>query len=226
MIPTPIDEQHEQHAQADRPLRADAARNRELVLQTARRLFAERGLGVTLNDIAHEAGVGVGTVYRRFPDKDAIIEALHEAKFASLVELAERAAAMESARDGLRAYVMGTLELRASDRALAQVIVHAVPASDTVRRSRVLLDALVTAIVERARVDGVMRQGFEARDVPMLVLMVGTVADRTKGCGPDVWRRYAQILVDGICPPASPASLLGEPLGPEELERAMHGSRD
>jgi AcrR family transcriptional regulator len=216
----------ERHAQTDRPLRADAARNRELILQTARRLFAERGLGVTLNDIAHEAGVGVGTVYRRFPDKDAIIEALHEAKFASLVELAEHAAGMESARDGLRAYIMGTLELRASDRALAQVIVHAVPASDSVRRSRVLLDALVTAIVERARVDGVVREGFEPRDVPILVLMVGTVADRTKGCDPDVWRRYAQILVDGVCPAETPGSLRGEPLGPEELERAMHGSRD
>lgn len=225
MPPTPLDERPRASAATTpdgRPLRADAARNRERILDTARRLFAERGIGVTLNDIAHAANVGVGTVYRRFPDKDAIIEALHTAKFQALIELAEDAALQESARDGLREYLLGTLELRASDRALAEVIVRAAPASDRVSRDRVRLDAIVTAIVERAREDGVVRDGFDPRDVPILVLMVGIVADRTRGCGTDMWRRYAQMLVDGVCPPAARTPLRGEPLDPAGLDLAMH----
>src|SRR3954451_17660303 len=61
---------------AEQPLRKDAERNRQRVLEAARELFAARGLGVTLNDVAHHAGVGVGTVYRRFPDKEMLIDTL------------------------------------------------------------------------------------------------------------------------------------------------------
>ncbi len=72
----------------DKPLRRDAERNRQRILDAARELFAEHGLGVTLNDIAHHAGVGVGTVYRRFPDKAQLIEELFEQRLEDLVSLA------------------------------------------------------------------------------------------------------------------------------------------
>lgn len=133
-----------------RPLRADALRNRERILATARRLFAERGISVTLNDVAHEAGVGVGTVYRRFPDKHALVDALLSAKFETLSALVERAAACPTGREAMRAYLLGALELRASDRALADVIVRAHPASPALRRDRDRIDAEMTALVDRA----------------------------------------------------------------------------
>lgn len=208
--------------QEERPLRADAVRNRERILATARRLFAERGLGVTLNDIAHAAGVGVGTVYRRFPDKDALIDALLSAKFETLSGLAARAAACPTAREAMRTYLVGALELRASDRALADVIVRGHPGSPAVMRDRDRIDAQMTALVEWAHREGVLRPGFAARDVPMLVVMVGAVADRTRACDPDLWRRYGQMLIDGICPPAAPDDLCGRPLERRELELALH----
>ena len=74
-------------AVSERPLRRDAERNRQRILEAARELFAERGLGVTLNDIAHHAGVGVGTVYRRFPDKAQLIDGLFEQRLEEFVEL-------------------------------------------------------------------------------------------------------------------------------------------
>ncbi len=77
---------------AERPLRRDAERNRRLILDAARELFEQRGLGVTLNDIAHHAGVGVGTVYRRFPDKEQLIDALLEDRIADLVGSAREGA--------------------------------------------------------------------------------------------------------------------------------------
>src|SRR5438270_6695856 len=78
-------------ATIERPLRKDAERNRRRILDAAAELFAERGLGVTLNDIAHHADVGVGTVYRRFPDKDVLIDALFEERVEEMIALAEEA---------------------------------------------------------------------------------------------------------------------------------------
>src|SRR3954449_7210470 len=78
---------------AARPLRADAERNRQRLIDAAREVFAERGLDATLDDIADHAGVGVGTAYRRFPSKDDLIDALFEQELAGIVELAEAAAA-------------------------------------------------------------------------------------------------------------------------------------
>ncbi|PZF60485.1 TetR/AcrR family transcriptional regulator [Curtobacterium sp. MCBD17_013] len=207
-----------------RPLRADALRNRERILATARRLFAERGISVTLNDVAHEAGVGVGTVYRRFPDKHALVDALLSAKFETLSALVERAAACPTGREAMRAYLLGALELRASDRALADVIVRAHPASPALRRDRDRIDAEMTALVDRAHREGALREGFQARDVPMLVVMVGAVADRTRACDPDLWRRYGQMLIDGVCPPAVESPLRGRPLERQELELALNAA--
>jgi AcrR family transcriptional regulator len=76
-----------------RPLRRDAEQNRQRILAAAREVYSERGLDVTLDDIARHAGVGVGTVYRRFPGKEALIDALFEDKVNSLLSLAEEALA-------------------------------------------------------------------------------------------------------------------------------------
>src|SRR5574342_294589 len=80
---------------AQRPLRADAERNRRRVLSAASDLFAERGLDVSLDEIAAAAGVGVGTVYRRFADKDALIDALFEDKIGDVERLARECLEIE-----------------------------------------------------------------------------------------------------------------------------------
>ncbi|GGL06940.1 TetR family transcriptional regulator [Curtobacterium luteum] len=205
----------------DRPLRADAARNRELILQTARRCFAERGLSVTLNDIAHEAGVGVGTVYRRFADKDSLIEALLATKFEAMNGAAARAAGELDPRESLRVYLMGVFEFRARDRALADAIVRAGKARPSIIEERNRLETQVSEIIGRAKAAGVVRDGFDYRDLPMLTQMLGVVADTTRATDPDAWRRYAQVLIDGVMPPEHADPMLGTPLDREALERAM-----
>ncbi|QWS33805.1 helix-turn-helix domain-containing protein [Curtobacterium aetherium] len=208
-------------ADLDRPLRADAARNRELILQTARKCFAERGISVTLNDIAHEAGVGVGTVYRRFADKDSLIEALLATKFEAMNAAAARAAEELDPRESLRLYLMGVFSFRARDRALADAIVRAGRARPSIVLERDRLEQQVATIIGRARDAGVVRPGFDARDLPILTAMVGTVADATREHDPDAWKRYAQVLVDGVLPQAEPDEMVGEPLDRDALERAM-----
>jgi AcrR family transcriptional regulator len=213
----------DKHAELERPLRADAARNRELILQTARKCFAERGLSVTLNDIAHEAGVGVGTVYRRFADKDSLIEALLATKFDAMNAAAERAAEEIDPRESLRLYLMGVFEFRARDRALADAIVRAGKGRPSIVQERDRLESQVSEIIRRAHDAGVVRIGFDYRDLPMLTTMVGAVADATRAHDPNAWRRYAEVLIEGVLPQhVDDHRMLGEPLDRESIERALH----
>lgn len=206
----------------ERPLRADAARNRELILQTARRCFAERGISVTLNDIAHEAGVGVGTVYRRFADKDSLIEALLAAKFEAMNEAASRAADETDPGEALRVYLAGAFEFRARDRALADAIVRAGKSRPSIVRERDKLEAQVDQIIRRALDAGAVRPGFAWSDLPMLTTMVGAVADATRDHDPNAWRRYAEVVIDGVVASRNDAPMTGEPLDREGIERALH----
>ncbi|WP_432510159.1 TetR/AcrR family transcriptional regulator [Kineococcus sp. SYSU DK001] len=198
-----------------RPLRADALRNRALIVDAARRLFAERGLDVTLHDVADAAGVGVGTVYRRFPDKDALLGGLVAAKYEALVELAEKASTEATGRDGLRRYLMSTMELRAGDRSLSTAVLRAAPQTEEATELRARLAAAMTALVARAQAEGAVRRGFSPDDVPAVTSMIGSIADRTREESPGAWRRYAELLLDAVCPPDGDLPpLSGEPLAP------------
>src|ERR1700709_2237861 len=105
----------------ERPLRKDAARNRERILAAAGEVFAERGLDVTLDDIAHHAGVGVGTVYRRFRDKEELIDALFDARMDAVVTAAQSALAADDPWLGLEGFFTTIFELLAADRGLREL---------------------------------------------------------------------------------------------------------
>ena len=104
--------------EADRPLRKDAERNRQRILAAARDLFATRGLEPNLNDIAHHAGVGVGTIYRRFSTKEELLEALFEDAMHQLADLAEEALRQPDSWQGFSWYMERMCEMTATDRGL------------------------------------------------------------------------------------------------------------
>ena len=106
----------------ERPLRRDAQRNRQRILAAARREFAERGLDVSMDDIARAAGVGVGTVYRRFPDKEQLIDALFEDRMAEMVELVERCLAIEDPWDGFVTFLAEMCGRQSADRGLKELL--------------------------------------------------------------------------------------------------------
>src|SRR5437870_11403927 len=112
-------------ATTDRPLRKDAKLNRRKILDAARELFAERGLGVTLNDLAHHAGVGVGTVYRRFPDKAQLIDGLFEQRLEEFAELMNAALDDADPWPGFAGFLERALELQAADRCLRELVLGA-----------------------------------------------------------------------------------------------------
>src|SRR3954454_7533369 len=106
----------------ERPLRADAERNRQRIIAAAASVFAERGLDVSLDEIAHAAGVGIGTVYRRFPDKDALIDALFEAKIDRAVALADTALEIEDPWEGFTTFMRGMCRMQAEDRGFKEAL--------------------------------------------------------------------------------------------------------
>lgn len=109
---------------AERKLRADAARNRQRVLTAAAEVFAKRGLDVSLDEVAHAAGVGVGTVYRRFPNKEALVDALFEDKIENMVVLAREAKAFEDPWEGFVHFIEHALEWQMRNRGLRDVLLR------------------------------------------------------------------------------------------------------
>jgi AcrR family transcriptional regulator len=203
----------------ERPLRRDASRNRERVLEAARELFAERGLDVTMDEIARRAGVGVGTVYRRFRQRDEIIDALFEQRMLDYVTLAEEALADPDPWDGLVAFLERSLAMQAADRGLKELLMSHEHAHDRVARVRAGVMPLVEQLIRRAHDAGALRPDVGALDLPIVSLMLGQVVDFSEDVAPGLWRRYLALLLDalrgerGVLP-------LG-PLAPEQLDAAM-----
>ncbi len=203
----------------DRPLRRDASRNRERILDAARELFAERGLEVTMDEIARHAGVGVATVYRRFPQRTQIIEALFEQRMDDYLALAETSLADPDPWHGLVEFFEQGLAMQAADRGLKELLVGHGHASESGARVRAQVLALAEQLVTRAQEAGALRPDVGARDLPIVSLMLGQVIDFSHAVAPDLWRRYLALLLDGLRNPGRPLPLA--PLEPAQLDAAI-----
>jgi len=205
-----------------RPLRKDAERNRQRILRAASEVFTTRGVGATLDDIADHAGVGVGTVYRRFPDKEALIEALFEERLGVMVGLAEQGAANPDPWAGLVFFLEQAGGLLAGDRGLRQILMFATHGRDRVGEARARLLPVVTTLVARAQADGSVRADLRPTDVPLIEFMLAMLAEYAHPVRPGIWRRYLAIILDGLRPGRATVTPLPEPpLSPAEIGTAM-----
>jgi AcrR family transcriptional regulator len=210
----------------ERPLRKDAARNRRRILDAARTLFAERGLDVTLNDIANFAGVGVGTVYRRFPNREQLIEELFEESLEGVVLLIEAALDEPDPWRGLTTFLETVIDVQAKDRAIKELVFVAPGGLDRLARIRARIFPLATALVQRAQQAGQLRGDIAAEDMPFIQLMVGTVVDCTRDVEPELWRRYLNIILQGLRADATqPEPLRVPPLDLAQLQDALSSYR-
>ena len=182
----------------EKPLRKDAERNRRRILDAATELFAERGLAVTLNDIAHHADVGVGTVYRRFPDKQTLVEALFEDRVGEVVAIAERALEEPDALTGLTAFLEGTCRLQADNRALHQLVFSSVSGPDCAAGARERIAPLVAQLVARAQEQGTVRKDVGVFDVGVMRNTLGMFIDQTGEAGAEVWPRLLALMLDAL----------------------------
>jgi AcrR family transcriptional regulator len=174
-------------------------------MTTADRLFARRGATVPLNEIAREAGLGVGTVYRRFPDLQSLVDALFTERFTMFLHLATTAAEQPDPARALRQYLLAAARWRSEDRALEVILANASVDTGPVARTRDQLGRLVDGLAERAVTAGAVRKDFASADVYAFLNMIGAIADRTHDVAPDAWRRYAEVLMVGFGLEPSPA---------------------
>src|SRR5918911_1074262 len=140
-----------------RPLRADAERNRKRILEAADEVFAERGLDVSLDEIAAAAGVGVGTVYRRFPDKDALIDALFESKIQEAAQLAREASAIEDPWEAFATFMRGMCAMNAEDRGFKEALLSRDRGRERVAAARETMAPIAIGLLERAKEAGAVR---------------------------------------------------------------------
>lgn len=209
-----------------RPLRKDAERNRRRILDAAAVVFAEHGLGASLDDIAREAEVGIGTVYRRFPNKELLIDALFDDQVSHIVALAEAGLETADPWEGLEFFVRSALERQAANRGLKELILGARMSAGTgcTAEGRVRIEPLVTRLVERAQSAGRLRDDIDTTDMPLIQMMIGAVVDYTRNVDPEVWRRLLTVVLDGLRAPADTRTPMPtEPLDTDGLLTAMSG---
>jgi AcrR family transcriptional regulator len=207
---------------AEKPLRRDAERNRQRILAAARELFAERGLEVTLDDIAHAAGVGVGTVYRRFPDKDELIEALFEVRIGEVVDAAHEALEVADPWDAYVGFLTRALELQASDRGLKEVLLGSARGRERVESAREKIQPAAVTLLRRAQLAGVVRDDLDIADVVLLQFAISEVANLSRREDPHAWRRLLTVFLDGLRPDRRRSSPMPvAPMDQEELLRSV-----
>lgn len=182
----------------DRPLRRDAQHNRQRVIAAARDLFAARGLEPNLNDVAHHAGVGVGTVYRRFANKDELVEAIFADGLDQLTSLAETALAHHDSWQGFVWFVEQMCEITATDRGLREVAFGKAYAGARVDAAQARLVPVLERLVGRAQSDGYLRPDLAAADMPIISMLAGTVSEFAGHVDDELWRRYVALFIDGM----------------------------
>ena len=182
---------------AARSLRRDAVRNRERLLAAANEVFAEKGLHACLSEVAERAGVGMGTIYRRFPDKQALVAALLDEKLDAINEVARGAAQRPSGWEAFSALLEDMTRLLAGDHALAELMLSEYGQRYGSARTAEYR-AVVASIMSRAQAEGSLRPDVGPTDISPLLSMASAAADYTAPLERQVWPRYLQLLLEGL----------------------------
>lgn len=202
------------------PLRRDAARNRQRILDEARRLVADVGLAASHDEIARAAGVGVGTVYRRFPSKASLLDALFAEQVERVAARAEAARAEPDAWTALAGFLGEVLEMQAADRGLRELLSGSPHAGDLARTARERIAPVVADLVARAQADGRMRRDVAVGDVALVPLMAGAVL---ASGGAEPGRRVLALLLAGLSAEAVGTPLPGAPPDAAAVEAVLGG---
>ena len=183
---------------APRPMRRDALRNRALLIEAAREVFAKRGLEASLDDVAKQAGVGVGTAYRHFANKFDLAGAVVREAVQEIADEATRAAQHEDPWAGLVGFLEALLQRQTENRALREVMMgvhdHAAK-SDEVHE---LLSGPIATLLARAKAAGAVGPDVESSDLGFVAVMLCQVAEVAGDIAPGIWRRYLPTLLGAL----------------------------
>jgi AcrR family transcriptional regulator len=178
-----------------RPLRADAARNRVRILDTARQAFAQRGLDAPLEQIARDAGVAIGTLYRHFPRRDDLVHAAFEAELEAYEHLAQLAHAADDPWAGFCTFLEQICAMLAEDAGMCDMLTTA-RETDHFAAMLERADEVVADVIDHARRAGVLRPDFTVDDYRYILMATAGVIEATRHTNPQAWCRHLSLVLD------------------------------
>ncbi len=208
----------------ERRLRADAARNRDAIVAVARDVFAEHGLEAPLEVIAARAGVGIATLYRRFPTREKLVAAALVEKVTEYAEAARQALAAPDPWGGFAGFVERICELQASDRGLSDLLSMTLSADEQVEELRRTANELLITVIDRAKAAGTLREDFVGEDLVLLLIATAAVMHVTRADAPEAWRRFVALALASFSSRAAlpwPDSALPDPPSTAQMTQAM-----
>lgn len=188
-------------------------------MDAAARLFAERGLSVPLEEVARVAGVGIATVYRRFPTRSELAAAVFERHAAAYDEVVDAALGEPEPGRAFRALVVGLCELQAGDPGRRAILTTEFPPSSAIEAHAARIEQKVRTVIDRAHRDGSLRPEVGLGDLVVLLLANAGVLEATGRHAPQAWRRFAALMLDALC--AGDRAELPAPTPPENLRRSV-----
>jgi AcrR family transcriptional regulator len=188
----------------ERPLRADARRNRERILDSAGELFARLGHQAQMEDIAAHSGLGMGTLYRHFPNKQALLTAIVGERFRGMADLARAAEEIGDPGAAFEKVLRGYLEAAHGDASFQLALMNPGDVRwEGLEKEKAEFAEIVTRIIDRAVAAGKVRDDLTFADFPTLARgVISTMYFKTSGSSD--WRRHLQLTLDGIRPTARP----------------------
>ena len=205
-----------------RPLRSDAARNRDKLLAAAAEVFGERGLDAPLEHVARRAGVSIGTLYAHFPAREALFDAIFPPRLAGLDQIAAEAMAEPDPWAGFAGFTEALFELLAADRGLSDAFAQRFPLSPEVAEACRRGFGHAGQIISRAHDSGQLRPDFQLADLLALTWAISQVIRESGAFALEAWRRHLAFFLDGLrTPDAHPIPV--PPLTATQLAEAIKG---
>ena len=204
---------------SERPLRRDAALNRERILNAAQEVFSEQGLGAPIEDVAKRAGVGVATLYRRFPTRPELIACAFASKMQDYADATDQALDYDDAWEGFCWYVERVCQMQADDHGFTDVLTMTFPMSPEFQELNDRVYLRFATLVRRAKRTGRLRKDFTTEDLPLILMANAGVLSSTAEAAPDAWRRTVSLMLQGLEAPSRRPLPPGPT--PEQVYRAM-----
>ena len=202
-------------------LRADAERNRERIIAAARCAFAAEGIEVSMSAVARAAGVGVATLFRRFPTREDLLDAVFADTMRGYVDAVETALADPDPWNGFVGYIRAVCSMQVANRGFADVLTMTFPAAAHLEEQRALAYHGFLRLIEAAKATGKLRPDFADQDMPVLLMANAGVITAAGNTAPDSSARLVAYMVQAFTAP-QPATLPPPP-DPDALAWAMLG---
>ncbi|WP_060888414.1 TetR/AcrR family transcriptional regulator [Streptomyces caniscabiei] len=197
------------------PLRSDAERNRERIIAAARTVFARDGLNASMASVAREAGVGIATIFRRFPTKEELVDAVFSDRMGAYADAVTAALADPDPWSGFAGYIEAACAMQAADHGFADVLTMTFPTAKVLEQRRSEAYEGMLHLIDRAKASGRLREDFDPSDLVLIHMANAGVVNATGDAAPDAWRRVVALFIQTLEAPARgplPASPGHEPL--------------